>query len=98
MQQLKALKNLSVLEALQGIEEKNNRTAAQTAEQANPLHEPAYPESAMREFADLRTGILGPYQFARACRISRPHTKMDNCCHRLQRLRKRSMFEGYGLK
>jgi hypothetical protein len=89
MQQLEALKNQSVLEALQGIEVKNDRPAAQTAEQANPLHEPGYPEPAMREFADLCSWIPGPDQFARACHVSRPHAKMDNCCHRL---RKNSMF------
>ena len=66
MQELEALKNQSVLEALKGIEVKNKRPAAQTAEQANPLHEPAHPEPAMREFADLRTGTPVPDQFARA--------------------------------
>ena len=70
MQELEALKNSPVLEALKGIEVKNKRPAAQTAEQANPLHEPAHPEPAMREFADLRAGALVPDQFARARRVS----------------------------
>ena len=93
MQELEALKNQSVLEALQRIEVKNDCSATQAAEQANSLHEAVYPELAMRKFIDLRTGILGPYQFARARRVSRPHTKMNNCCHRLQKLRKNSMFQ-----
>jgi hypothetical protein len=98
MQQLEALKNQSVLEALEGIEVKNDRPAAQTSEQANPLYEAAYPEPAMGKFADQCSGIPGTRQFARACHVSRPHAKMDNCCHRLQRLRKNSMSEGYGLR
>jgi hypothetical protein len=85
MQQLETPKNQSVLEALQGIEVKNSRPAAQTAEQANPLHESAYPELAMRKLADLCCGIPGTRQFARACHVSRPHAKMDNCCHRLRK-------------
>jgi hypothetical protein len=88
MQELEALKNPPVLEALKGIEVKNKRPAAQAAEQANSLNKPAHPEPAMREFADLCSGILGHHQFARACHVSRPHTKMDDRCHRLQRLRK----------
>ena len=52
MQELEALKNQSVLEAPQGIEVKNDRSATQAAEQANSLHEAVYPELAMRKFID----------------------------------------------
>jgi hypothetical protein len=78
VQKMDATENLPVLELSEGLKVKDDGLAAKATKQTNPLREPAHSQLAMREFPDLDPGTAAAHQIARASRVSRPDTQIND--------------------